>query len=382
MRSRVERFGAWVQLDPSTLVAIDRRRARSLGLDGGELWNDDRESPHPFPIEVHVAVTARCPVECVGCYQDATAEGAHVSLDQLRSTLDALASAGVFTVALGGGEPLSRDDLAVIADEARARGISCVLTTSGLGLREDRVAELRGFSQVNVSHDGVDGGYLSLRGVNAAAVAERAITLLAREGIRVGVNMVLSRQTFARVEATAERARALGAVELQLLRYKPAGRAASIEYLSRRLTREQALAVGPLVERLSRAHGEAMAVRVDCAMVPFLAAYVRDARALERWGIFGCEAGRHLAAVDRDGAVIGCSFARDMHVGAPLDRWQSDAGLEEFRRFVAAPPEPCRSCEARAVCRGGCKVVSSHLSRAFEPDPECPRVIAWREEAR
>lgn len=378
MKSRLERFGAWVQLDASTLVAIDRRRAAALGLDGGDLWSDDRESPHPLPIEAHVSVTSRCPVECVGCYQDATPAGEHVPMGQLCATLDALARAGVFTVALGGGEPLAREDLARIAEEARARGLSCVLTTSGLGLREDRVDELRGFSQVNVSHDGVSGGYLALRGVNAASSAERAISMLARAGIPVGVNMVLSRATFAQVEATAERVRALGASELQLLRYKPAGRAASLDYLARRLTREQALAVGPLVERLSRAHGSAMTVRVDCAMVPFLVAHVRDANELARWGVFGCEAARHLAAVDRDGGVLGCSFVRDRK-GAAFDAWQSDEGLDAFRRFASDPPEPCRSCEARAVCRGGCKIVSTHLSGAFEPDPECPRVIALRE---
>jgi radical SAM protein with 4Fe4S-binding SPASM domain len=381
VKSRVERFGAWVQLDPSTLVAVGRGRARALGLEGGPLWDDAAETAHPMPIEAHVSVTARCPVECVGCYQDATSDGEHVPLDSLRATFDALAAAGVFTVALGGGEPLSRADLGQVAREAKARGLACVLTTSGLGLREETIDDLREFSQVNVSHDGVGGAYRALRGFDGATVAERAIALLVSRGIPVGVNLVLSRETFAHVEATAERVRALGAGELQLLRYKPAGRAASLDYLARRLTRAQVSELWPTLERLTRAHGEALSVRIDCAMVPFLVEHVRDPRALSRWGIFGCEAGRHLAAVDREGRVLGCSFERD-RAGAPLTDWQTDAGLEAFRAFASDPPEPCRSCDLRAACRGGCKVVSMFVSHTFSSDPECPRVIAHREAQR
>ncbi len=381
MKSRLERFGAWVQLDPSTLVAVGRGRARALGLEGGPLWDDGALAEHPMPIEAHVSVTARCPVECVGCYQDATSDGEHVALDSLRATFDALAAAGVFTVALGGGEPLARADLGQVAREAKARGLACVLTTSGLGLREESIDDLRAFSQVNVSHDGVGGAYRALRGFDGATVAERAIALLASSGIPVGVNLVLSRETFAHVEATAERVRALGATELQLLRYKPAGRAASLDYLARRLTRAQVSELWPTLERLTRAHGEALSVRIDCAMVPFLVEHVRDPKVLSRWGIFGCEAGRHLAAVDREGLVLGCSFERD-RAGAPLADWQRDAGLEAFRAFASDPPEPCRSCDLRSACRGGCKVVSMFVSHTFSSDPECPRVIAHREAQR
>jgi hypothetical protein len=32
----------------------------------------------------------------------------------------------------------------------------------------------------------------------------------------------------------------------------------------------------------------------------------------------------------------------------------------------------------RSVCRGGCRVVSEHLSGNFVPDPECPRVRHMR----
>lgn len=384
MRARGESFGAWVQLDERTLIAVDRRRARALGVDGGALWTD-APAPPPFAIEAHVAVTARCSLECVSCYQDATADGAHRAMHEIDATLDALAARGVFTVAFGGGEPLALPWLGAAARAVRERGMSAVVTTSGAGLRAEHIEDLRAFSQVNVSHDGTGGAYRSLRGFEGASLAERAITLLRANDIAVGANVVLARETFAHVEATAERLAAMGVCELQLLRFKPAGRAASLDYLARRLTGEQALAVGALVERLSLAHGARMAVRVDCAMVPFLVSYGARGEALAQWGVFGCEAARHLMAVDTRGAVRGCSFDRAGEPSA-MDTWEHAEALHAFRAFASDPPEPCASCEARSVCRGGCKVVARFIDGTgrgpFTADPECPRVIAHREATR
>jgi radical SAM protein with 4Fe4S-binding SPASM domain len=46
-----------------------------------------------------------------------------------------------------------------------------------------------------------------------------------------------------------------------------------------------------------------------------------------------------------------------------------------FRRWRDAR-EPCASCDYHALCRGGCKVVSAHVTGDLAaPDPECPRVV-------
>ena len=363
-RVRPEPFGAWVRLRDDTLVAVDHRRAARLGVEPAAFAEDYVSAP----LEVHVAVTARCPVDCAGCYQSASTDGAHVPLQQLRETLAQLSEAGVFTVAFGGGEPLLRDDLGALGDEARALGLTPVVTTSGYGLTAARARALRSFAQVNVSHDGVQGGYEAVRGFDGVAVAERAIAVLRGEGIAVGINHVLTSANVDGVAAMIDHARTLGARELQLLRYKPAGRAASLEYLARRLTLAQCDALGETLRATAPTLGEGFSVRVDCALVPLVSRSLPDAATLARFGVFGCEAGGHLGSVRRDGSAGGCSF--DDAPGAE--------GIAGFRAFVAAPPEPCASCSLRSVCRGGCKVVSRHLGQGFAPDPECPRVIEHR----
>jgi radical SAM protein with 4Fe4S-binding SPASM domain len=381
---RYEPWGAWVKLEKTAaVVAIDRDGVRALGLDGGDAWVDERAPS--APIEVHLAVTERCGAGCEGCYIDARPDGAEKARDAVLRELDALRDAGVFTVAFGGGEPTTRDDLDVLADAARARGITPVVTTSGLGLTPARAERLRGFAQVNVSYDGPGDTYAGVRGFDGAGAAERAIERLVALGVRVGVNVVLTRSSFPLLADTLARARSLGACEAQLLRYKPAGRAASLDYLARRLSPDQARAVGPTLRRLvaSLSTDGAFRIRIDCALVPFLSAdeaIASDPGRLTRLGIFGCEAAGTLAAVRTDGLVAPCSFALPTALrGADLATGHAaDATLRRWRAYVDAPPEPCASCPIRAACKGGCKVVSAFVDHAHGPDPECPRVLAHR----
>jgi radical SAM protein with 4Fe4S-binding SPASM domain len=378
---RFESWGAWARVSAPAvaLVALDRDAVRALGFDGGQAWTDSPAPPSP-PLEVHLAVTSRCAAGCTGCYLDARPDGIERTRDALFDAFDALARAGVFTVAFGGGEPTTRDDLDVLAEGARARGLVPVLTTSGLGLTEEKIARLSAFAQVNVSYDGIGEDYARVRGFDGARHAEGAIAALSARGIPVGVNVVLTRDTFDALGATLARARALGAREAQLLRYKPAGRAASLDYLAQRLTPDQARALGPMLRRLKADEG--FRVRIDCALVPFLSADSSiDAETLERLGVLGCEAGDKLAALRADGRVAPCSFAppTSLDVGALGEPERQDAELAAWRTWNAAPPEPCASCSLRRVCRGGCKVVARFVDGVHGSDPECPRVRAYRE---
>lgn len=394
--SRPEPFGAWIRLDDATLVAVDARLADRLGVPHGADHGGARAVTRP--LELHVAVTARCPAPCTGCYLDARPDGHEPPFAVLAARLAEARAAGVSMVAFGGGEPLTRGDLGLLAAEARRLGMVPVMTTSGLGLTAARAEELRAFAQINVSHDGVDGAYEAVRGFDAAAHAERAVGLLAAAGIPVGVNVVLTRASFPRLEATAARVAALGAGELQLLRYKPAGRADDPGYDAHRLPAEDVRALWPTIERLVAR--SSLRVRIDCAMVPLLSealiAAVPDApRALAALGVFGCEAARHLGALTVSGEAAACSFfsivktpslpageeglislSRSTPGERGVSSWDTQTDLARLRAYHTSPPEPCRSCPLFSVCRGGCQIVSRRATGgAFAPDPECPRVV-------
>ena len=375
-RIRAERFGAIVAVsEPAALVSVDRALARRLGVDGGALWEGAaRDDVLTGPTEAHVAATERCPAGCSGCYVDAKPDGHEPAFDELCARLDALAELGVFRIAFGGGEAALRDDVHELAAHARARGMVPTLTTSGLGLTPARAARFRAFAQVNVSWDGEAPVYRAVRGWDGAPAAERAIRMLREAGVDVGVNTVLTRASFPHVEAIAERVEAMEACEIQLLRFKPSGRG-RLDYLAQRLSAEQIAALPATLRRMSETRR--IAVRVDCAMVPFLASdgSVRP-EDLVRFGVSGCEAGRSLLTVDAHGVARPCSFWEgDASSTLADDPWAHDETLARFRAHAAAPPTPCAGCEYRPACRGGCRIVAAHLTGdPWSPDPECPRV--------
>lgn len=375
--SRPEPFGAWVRLNDRTLVAVDHVLAGRLGVESGKT----NLSP-PGPLEAHLSLTSRCHAPCTDCYLDAKPDGLMPSKAVLEERILALRNLGASTIAFGGGEPLLRDDLGELATYARSLGLVPVLTTSGLGLNEARLSALQAFAQINVSHDGVGGGYAAVRGFDGERAAERAIELLVRAGIAVGVNVVVTRESFAHLLETARHIADLGAGELQLLRFKPRGRAARLEYLDKRLAPAQLKELWAIIREIVQE--KRLSVRIDCALVPLLSEDLSrlsdPGKTLAALGVFGCEAARHLGAVDTHGHAMPCSFATasEMPDEDLENAWVRDDELEKFRTYHAAPDEPCRSCPLFAVCRGGCQVVSRHAGGVFGPDPECPQVRAYQ----
>jgi radical SAM protein with 4Fe4S-binding SPASM domain len=383
-RFRAEAFGGIVQLDrPAALVFVDRARARKLGHDGGERWQGPDAFPGArlsAPLEAHLQLTNRCAVGCGGCYTSATASGLphEAGLDGWKRSIDALAEAGVFHLALGGGESALLPWLPEVVEHARQKGLVPNLTTSGLYDGETLarlVALAPRFGQINVSLDGVGATYAAVRGVDGFDRADRALAALRAVHRDVGINTVLTQASFADLPALFAHARRRKVSQVELLRFKPSGRGRR-DYEQHRLRPEQAEQLLPTVLRLALRHR--LRVRLDCSLVPFIA-HRRPSPRLLRWlSIYGCAGGDHLIAAKADGALTACSFAPpvDAHVDDLGGYWAEEDAFGAFRKWPSAEA-PCSSCEYLSLCRGGCRVVSLHLAgRLDAPDPECPRVRA------
>ncbi|CAN5761029.1 mycofactocin radical SAM maturase [soil metagenome] len=377
---RHEAWGAWVKLESMpALVALDHAGVAALGVDRPKMVPAARR-----PLEVHLAVTSRCGAGCEGCYTNARADGTHVATARLLESIRGLAHGGAFAVALGGGEPTLHDDLDVLAREAKRLGVTPVVTTSGLGLTEAKIDRLREFAQVNVSYDGRGETFAAVRGYAGAEGAERAITRLVEHGIRVGVDVVLTRATFPALTGTLRHARALGASEAQLLRFKPGGRTTTLDYLAHKLRAEQVLELPRVLSELTAEHAPSFRLRIDCSMVPLLAGdrSITAAR-LEALGVLGCVAGDELAAITAGEMVAPCSFLpATTQPASSIGEGLDDAAFAPYRAWERDPDAPCASCDLRPVCRGGCKAVTLAVDGVIGPDPDCPRVASFRERNR
>ncbi len=388
---RLERFGAIVQtVVPRALVFVDRDYARRvLRTPASALWHGDEpavgEVVLSAPLEAHLQLTNRCGAGCSGCYTGASPEAAasEWGLGEWTRAIDVLSDAGVFHVALGGGESAVLPWLGQLAEHARRRGIVPNLTTSGLeGLeRLLPIAEL--FGQINVSIDGLGAAYAKVRGFDGFARADAAVRALRARKQEIGINVVVTRHNFGELDEIFAYAAERRLSEVELLRFKPSGRGART-YEGQRCTDAQHRGFLPVILAAARRH--ALRIKVDCSYTPMLAHHRPDRALLSELAVYGCTGGDFLVGAKAGGQLTACSFASPPPAldgeRPTLDQlvayWAAPDAFGPFRTWRAAA-EPCASCEYHGLCRGGCKVVSAHVTGELSaPDPECPRVIDHR----
>ena len=379
MKVRPEWSGALVALErPVAVVSVNRAWARKLGVKDSPRWQGEDPGHLSAPTEVHLVVSKRCSAGCRSCYVDATPKGPALSLEQARAAIDRLADLGVFHVALGGGEAMELPWLFELARHARERGLVPNLTTAGLTLTEAEAKECAVFGQINVSVDGVGADYERARGFDGFPRARRALELLRQHCRRVGINFVVSRTSYEGMERVVQLGKSLGLDEVELLRFKPAGRGQGT-FADENLTDEQARAFFPLVRKLTFRHR--IRLKLDCSFAPMVFWHRPPLPVARFFGVVGCVGGDLLASVMPDGSVTGCSFGGPAEASIFDERAVNKAmesGFTAFRGFVARAPEPCRSCEYLSLCRGGCRVVAKAAGDWWQPDPGCPRVVAAR----
>ncbi len=267
------------------------------------------------------------------------------------------------------------------------------MITSGIGLTAARAEELRAFAQINVSTTAsmAARGRAWVRGRAGRGAGHRRA---GRRGHPRGRELRAHAELIARLDATAARVADLGAGEIQLLRYKPAGRADDPSYDDRRLAPEQQRAVaGHRADH--RGRGACACASTAPWSRPLGGAPHRRRRARGDVASSASSAAGgadHLGALTVAGDAGACSFlppkgevpiplgAARRDLAASID---ADPFLGALRAYHAAPPEPCRSCALFSVCRGGCQVVSRRAhGGAFAPISEVPRACARHTETQ
>lgn len=382
-RYRYEPFGGIISVEePPLLMLVDQDYLRERGVAESPAWSEPWDGQLSAPTEVHLALTNYCAAGCTACYMDSRPtdrlETERKDYELALGRIRTLAGMGVFHVALGGGETLEVPWLFDLAAEMRKLGMVPNITTSGLGMTEEKARRCRIFGQVNVSVDDLGERYRESRGYQGFEAAEKAIGLLQREGIPVGINCVISRKNIGHLDEIFAWVKRNKLLEIELLRFKPAGRGAE-HYGEFCLTAEQAENFFPQVKTLTRKHR--IRVKLDCSFGPFVYFHKPDRETVRFFSIRGCEGGNWLAAVHPDGRAAPCSFAWDESVPvADLpSKWKDPSAFANFKAWWTNPPEPCASCDYLDLCHGGCHAVSKHTDGSFQAlDPECPSVRRYR----
>jgi pyrroloquinoline quinone biosynthesis protein E len=294
-----------------------------------------------------------------------------LTTDEWGRVIREAAALGVLQVGFSGGEPLARRDLAELVHAAREARLYTNLITSGIGLDENRVRELRdaGLDSVQLSFqsdhadlaDEIAGAHAHQRKLDAAAIVRAA-------GISLSLNFVIHRRNIDRLPQIIELTETLSAGRVEL---------ANVQFYGWAFLNRAALL--PTREQVERARGVAasakarLAGKIDIFYVLPDYYETRPKPCLNGWG-------QRYLTVNPIGDVLPCptaSFAipdlrfENVRESALDWIWRES---ESFNRFRGTEwmPEPCRSCPQKEIDFGGCRCQAALLTgNAANTDPVC-----------
>jgi pyrroloquinoline quinone biosynthesis protein E len=346
----------------------------------------------PRPYALLAEITYRCPLHCPYCSNPTdycratstvadpesgrrsarpTASNGELTTDEWKRVIREAAALGVLQIGFSGGEPLARRDLAELVRAARDANLYTNLITSGIGLDDDRVCDLRdaGLDSVQLSFqsdqpdlsDEIAGAQAHRRKLDVASKIRAA-------EIPLGLNFVIHRRNIDRLPQMIELAETLGAERVEL---------ANVQFYGWAFLNRAALL--PTYEQVARAREIATAAKARLAgsieIFYVLPDYYesRPKPCLNGWG-------QRYLTVNPIGDVLPCPNASSAIPDLRFENvrarnldwiWRES---ESFTRFRGTDwmPEPCRSCPQREIDFGGCRCQAALLTgNATNTDPVC-----------
>lgn len=339
--------------------------------------------PRPKIYSLAVEVTAHCNQKCDYCYNEWRDDnGATVGtgdterlLGRVARVLDAIE---VDHVTVTGGEPLARKDLFQLLDAIRARGVGIQMISNGGLVTDALAAKLApyGIRYVQVTLNGPDAALHEEHvGKGHFAPTLEGVRALRRHGVPVVGCIVVTKKNAPRVAETLELWRSLGATQIALSRFSPAGYAAS--YAAALLPSRDDLLVA---FRQAIPFARDLGMSIHCTMpVPPCAVEVEELEPIQ-FGVCPIGTSMQEIALGPDGKLKNCTLHRAA-IGGVADVLDPSVDVAvllrapevaEYRKRV---PDFCVGCVHASSCGGGCGAAAEWVlgdARRF-PDP-----IVWQ----
>lgn len=319
------------------------------------------------PICLTWEITYGCNLRCVHCLSSSGQRREdELTTDEAKRLIDEWAAMKVFYINVGGGEPMSRPDFFVLMNDALDQGIGVKFSTNGT-LIDDAAADWigsRDYLDVQISLDGATAATNDpVRGTGSFLRARRAIDRLAARDVAFKINAVVTRQNIHELDALYALATDNGG-QLRLTRLRPSGRGIDVwermrpAHAQNRMLYEWLLAHPDVLTGDSFFHLSAYGQPLD--------------------GLNMCGAGRIVCCVDPVGEVYACPFvlSPEFSAGNVRDQggfawlWRNAPLFAHLRVWQVGGR--CQTCNAYALCHGGCFAVKHFTGRSLDaPDPDC-----------
>lgn len=327
-------------------------------------------SATPRPYTLIAEVTHRCPLACPYCSNPLELVRDELDTEAWLRVLEAAEALGVMQVHFTGGEPLARKDLETLATKARALGLYTNLVTSGIPLARERLETLAkaGIDHVQVSVQSADATLAD----DIASFAGHAQKLEVMRWVKeldlpLTMNVVLHAANLHEIDALVALAEGMKADRLEL---------ANTQYVAWALSNRDVLLPSRALLDVAAAraahHKERLAGKMDVLFVKPDYFGTTPKACMDGWA-------QRFIHLLPDGRVLPCHAASsittltfdNVRERSLEDIWKSSAALNAYRGD-AWMPEPCRSCDRKAVDFGGCRCQAFALTGdAGATDPAC-----------
>ncbi|WP_406175378.1 pyrroloquinoline quinone biosynthesis protein PqqE [Streptomyces sp. NBC_00996] len=324
------------------------------------------------PWALLAELTHGCPLRCAYCSNpvELISRSRELNAEQWADVLRQAADLGVVQTHLSGGEPLLRRDLTQVVEAADTAGLYTQLVTSGVGLHERRLAELRDAGlrcvQLSVQHADPHAAEL-IAGSRSFAAKERAARLVRAAGLPLGLNVVLHRANIDALDHLISLGLDWGAERIEL---------ANTQFYGWALRNRTALL--PTRDQVERARATVTRRReqlIGALELIWVAPDYLDGTAKPCMGGWGAVS----LTVAPDGTVLPCPAAASLPDrdppnvrDHPLDWiWRESKAFNAFRG-EGWMRDPCRTCALRTTDFGGCRCQAHALTGdATRTDPAC-----------
>jgi pyrroloquinoline quinone biosynthesis protein E len=326
------------------------------------------------PLWLLAELTYRCPLHCAFCYNPVnyTDHSSELTTDEWLGVFRQARALGAAQLGFSGGEPLLRDDLEVLVGEARKLGFYTNLITSGVGLTEKRLGDMKaaGLDHIQLSfQDSTQELNDFLSSTRTFELKQRVAASIKRHGFPMVLNCVLHRYNLPHVGKIIDMALAMGAEYLELANTQYYGWAHA-NRAQLMPTAEQLRDAEAVVERYRSEIGD------RCKIYFVVPDYFeeRPKRCMNGWGSV-------FLGVAPDGATLPCHTARSLpgltfpnvKDASIQEIWYESDAFNRFRGFDWMK-EPCRSCEEKVSDAGGCRCQAYLLTGdPANADPVCAK---------
>ena len=326
------------------------------------------------PFWLLAELTYRCPLHCVFCYNPlnyAAIQNELTTAEWIKVMREAR-ELGAAQLGFSGGEPLMRDDLEELVDEAHRLGFYTNLITSGVGLNEKRIQALKtaGLDHIQLSfQDSTQEMNDFLSSTKTFELKKRVAALIKQYDYPMVMNVVLHRHNLPHIDKIIEMALSLEAEYVELANTQYYGWAMkNREHLIP--SHQQLIEAEAIVNQYREKIGK------TCKLLFVVPDYFenRPKACMNGWGSV-------FLGVGADGAALPCHNAREIPgLDIPNVRDHSmreiwyDSKAFNFFRGDEWMQEPCRSCDEKSKDFGGCRCQALMLAGdASKTDPVCSK---------